>query len=418
MSTDPANRLEELQAQLRARKEALRTRVDTLLREAGDSELPPLEGLREERIRLLQEVQHYKDDGDAMTLQIESNEEAAAVYRVAARVQRFECFADAAENYVEKDLPEEMAKVAATDKNHSEDEVAAYITELQEKREAELKKISALRERTAKRAEDIRNGPKLEQGETNPRCRTMKGKEDEVDKETKEMMDYTSEVRGEKEELLAKVKKLRQERSKLQAELLDEKHKSEKTINDLKSRIRAAEMANTRDTRRCQELNTSNAALTTNAQILMGQLNVEHYGLEGGPTEKQLLKARKEEASRAAKQEANKQNHHDEGKDHQNHNHSNHSCHQQSEDGYNGNNNRTPFQRNETGTSCGQGSGISSRRQSISAKPPLVALKRTESQRNREAAVRAEVDHRREEEGSAVRSRRRSSTQMSQTSDR
>ncbi|ORC91587.1 putative OSM3-like kinesin [Trypanosoma theileri] len=404
MSTDPANRLEELQAQLRTRKEALRTRVDALLKEAGDSELPPLEALREERMRLIREVQHHKDDGDAMALQIESNEDAAAVYRVAARVQRFEYFADSVETYVEKELPEEIAQVAAHDKNHSEDEVAAYITELQEKREAELKKINNLQERTAKRAQDLRNGPKLEQGEVNAHSRSMKAKEEELDKETKDTIEYTSEVRNEKQELLAKVKTLRQEKSKLQAELLDEKHKGEKAINDLKSRIRHAEMTNTRDTRRCQELNSSNAALTTNAQILMGQLNVEHYGVDGAPSEKKLLQERKSEERRAAKQLAQQpeeENHH----------------HQETEDGHSSHNNHTPYHRNETGNSVAAGSGISSRRQSAAAKPPLVALKHTESQLNREAALRAEVGHRREEEVSAARARRRSSTQLSQASE-
>ncbi|KEG14127.1 putative OSM3-like kinesin [Trypanosoma grayi] len=436
MSSDPAFRLEELQSQINVRNAALQARLDSVMGETGETELPQLEELKEERVRLMRDIQHHKDEGDAKLVQIEAHEGASAMYRVAARVQRFEDFANHAAEYVEKELPEEINRVAEADKRHSEDEVAAYIADLQSERAEELRKINVLKERTAKRAKEIRNGPRVEHEEVTANSRAMKPKEDEIDRETKETMNYTDEAKSTKGELVAKIKKLRQEKSKLQVSLLDAKHKSEKEIHELEASIRRAEIANTRDVRLCQQLNTGNAALTTNAQILLGQLNVEHYGVEGGPTEKMLINMRQEEAKTvvAAAENGNKTN---------------------------GCNGGGTYQRNDTENSNGAASGVSSRRASIPSKPPLVALKRTESQRNRdaateqerrekeeaasvgisparsrgadsvhsgaavkpplvaskptssqrnrEAAVRADLEHRREEDGSAARSQRRGS---------
>ncbi|RNF11112.1 putative OSM3-like kinesin [Trypanosoma rangeli] len=389
MSTDPVARLEELETELRTRKEALSSRIQSLLNESGDSELPQLHVLREDRVRLMEEIQHNKDEGDALLLQGEGNGKAALLYRVAARVQRFEEFVGRAEDYVKAVLPEEIERIAESDKLHSEDEVAAYINELQVKREEELRKIALLKERTAKRAQDMRNGPRVEHGELNAYSRVAKAKEEELDKETKEMQEYTDAAKIKKSVLLAKIKELRQAKSKLQVELLDNKHKNEKIVNDIKIRIRHAELSNTRDIRVCQQLNTGNAALTTNAQTLLGQLNVEHYGIEGAPSDHALLTMRKEEKKRALAAVAS--------------NHNNNNGSSQAADGEVDVNSKGAYKRHSTQNSNG-------------SKPPMAAFKRTESQRNREAAVLSSMSQRREGGSSAPHSRT-FSKQMSQGSE-
>ncbi|RNF13035.1 putative OSM3-like kinesin [Trypanosoma conorhini] len=404
MSADPVKRLEELEAELRARNEALSSRIQSLLTESGDSELPELHVLREDRVRLIEEIQHNKDEGDALLLQVEGNGEVASLYRVAARVQRFEEFADRANNYVKTVLPNEIERIAEADRLHSDDEVAAYIKDLQTKREGELKKIALLKERTAKRAQDMRNGPRVEHGELNALSRVTKAKEEELDKETRDTQAYTDEAKAKKCELLAKIKELRQAKSKLQAELLDNKHKNEKLVNGIKTRIRHAELSNTRDVRVCQQLNVGNAALTTNAQTLLGQLNVEHYGIEGAPSENALLTMRKEEVKRASAAVSNNRNNNNGTSQAANGTSQAANGASQAANGASQAanvdvdiNSKGAYQRHGTQNSNGSASAASSRQQLNAAKTPLEELKRTESQRGDEAAVQENLDKRREE---------------------
>ncbi|KAF8283959.1 hypothetical protein TcBrA4_0058850 [Trypanosoma cruzi] len=376
MLSDPVNRLEELQAELLSRQNALSSRIQSILSETGEKELPELQVLSEGRVQLIKEIQHTKDEGDALLLQVEGNGEAASMYRVAARVQRFEEFANRANEYVKNVLPEEIERVADADRHHSDDEVAAYIKELQAKREEELRKIGMLKERTTKRANDLRNGPRVENGELNALCRVSRAKEEELDKETKETQEYVDEARLKKADLIAKIKELRQAKSKIQVELLDTKHKNEKKVNEMKARIRHAELANKRDIRVCQQLNTTNAALTTNAQTLLGQLNVEHYGIEGAPSEKALITMRKEEERRAAAALANGRG---------NNNNGSHPA---------GNETDGLCPGRDTGNFNGDTSAPSSRRQSNQQNPALAAIQRTASQRSRDASQKADLDQR------------------------
>ncbi|KAF5224174.1 hypothetical protein TcYC6_0072640 [Trypanosoma cruzi] len=388
MLGDPVNRLEELQAELLSRQNALSSRIQSILSETGEKELPELQVLSEDRAQLIKEIQHTKDEGDALLLQVEGNGEAASMYRVAARVQRFEEFANRANEYVKNVLPEEIERVADADRHHSDDEVAAYIKELQAKREEELRKIGILKERTTKRANDLRNGPRVENGELNALCRVSRAKEEELDKETKETQEYVDEARLKKADLIAKIRELRQAKSKLQVELLDTKHKNEKKVNEMKARIRHAELANKRDIRVCQQLNTTNAALTTNAQTLLGQLNVEHYGIEGAPSEKALITMRKEEERRAAAALANGRGN--------NNNNGSHPA---------GNETEGLCPRRDTGNFNGDASAASSRRQSNQQNTGLAAMQRTASQRSRDASQKADLDQRRQSGQSSQASR-------------
>ncbi|EKF29959.1 OSM3-like kinesin, putative [Trypanosoma cruzi marinkellei] len=388
MLTDPVNRLEELQAEVLSRQNALSSRIQSILSETGDKELPELQVLSDDRVQLIKEIQHTKDEGDALLLQVEGNAEAASMYRVAARVQRFEEFANRANEYVKNVLPEEIERVADADRHHSDDEVAAYIKELQAKREEELRKIGLLKERTTKRANDLRNGPRVENGELNALCRVSRAKEEEPDKETRETQEYVDEARLKKVDLIAKIKELRQAKSKLQVELLDTKHKNEKKVNEMKARIRHAELANKRDIRVCQQLNTTNAALTTNAQTLLGQLNVEHYGIEGAPSEKALITMRKEEERRAAAALANGRGN--------NNNNGSHPA---------GNEPEGLCPRGDTGNFNGDASAESSRRHSNQQNPALAELQQTASQRSRDASQKADLYQRRQSGQSSQASR-------------
>ncbi|CCW60903.1 unnamed protein product [Phytomonas sp. EM1] len=250
------------------------TRLRTIMAEYNFdvSSLPSLEVLREERVRLIEEIRHHKDEQDSLSLDIEGLEGAAELYNTAARVQRLENFVAEGSVYVEKVLPGEIERFLEDDRRRSDEEVAAYAQELDSRRERILQKASAAKERTTKLANR----------------QASKHVDPELDDGIENTIAHVDGNVGQIELLSDKVKKFRTLKSKLLAELAREKKDSAGMEKNLNIQIKNAELSNARDARLSKELNASNASLTANVQLLMNQLNVEHYGIDNVPTNAQL----------------------------------------------------------------------------------------------------------------------------------
>ncbi|EAN79232.1 hypothetical protein, conserved [Trypanosoma brucei brucei TREU927] len=272
--------IEELQNQLDARRARLQSRINALLRAGGDENLPHLDELHLERLRLMQTTTELRESCSDVKQEVEEQHGAHLVYPLAARVQRLEGFAQRAAAYVVDELPAEMENLAAADKIHSKEEIAAYGVELQKTLEGEHRSIEALRQRTARCAREIRNGPRIIRGEPLAGTRFTRAQTQEVPDELRDTLAYTDEAKINNTELVLRVRELRKVRKELQMQVREEKQRTEKEITKLKINIRSMELANKRDASICQRLNVTNAALTTNAQTLLGQLNVEHFGNE------------------------------------------------------------------------------------------------------------------------------------------
>ncbi|KAG5495219.1 hypothetical protein JKF63_02274 [Porcisia hertigi] len=275
-------------AAVKAELEAARAAHDARVREITQDNpldcdanaLPSLEELRLERARLSEQVRHHKDEQDSLALDIEGLPGAAEVYQLAARVQRLEHFAKRASEYVKDALPQEIEKTIEEDRRQSSAELVAYIEELQNKRARILKKVTVAQESISRRRAGNAIGGKRDS-------------QDSLSPLEAEEVAHTEENKGESVVLHEKIMKFRSIRTQLQIETVKQKSESEKMEESMRRSIRNAELANSRDARQCREMNTHNAALTTTAQLLMDQLNVEHYGFDGAPTSKQLLEDRK-----------------------------------------------------------------------------------------------------------------------------
>lgn len=299
--------------------------------EFNPENLPSLQELREERVRLTEQIRHHKDEQDSLALDIESQEGTAEVYQIAARVQRFEHFAAHAYSYVNETLPAEIEQIIEADAKHSEEEVASYVQDLQKRRERVVNSIAAA-QHPAKRKNTDEAVP--------------------LDDDTKKSLAHAQENESEATTLSEKLKKYRAIKTKLQSDIMKEKCDGKKTLDGIEARIKSAQLANARDARLCKELNSGNAALTTNAQMLMSQLNDEHYGIDNAPTAQQLIEERNAREATPADEET--------GSHHPSQNSCNAALHEPS-----------PHASDAP-------SYASSRRQSLS-KPPLVASKSTPS---------------------------------------
>lgn len=378
--------LEELRAQIGDRNDDLLARIEAFLQETGETGLPQLQDLTREKEELLEGIERDKEEGDALLHRINEDPDAPNVFRVGARVLRFEDFMGRVTDYVQSELPQRIERaVNEAGGGQFDEETVNAMREMRVKRQEELRKIGVLQQRTSKRAKEMREGPRIEPGELGAKSRIAKGAMDGMDEETQRTLESAEKAKKKKETLLRRVKDLRHEKCKLQAELLEEKHKNEKAMNALKARIRQAELANTRDIRLCQQLNTGNAALTTNANILLGQLNVEHYGVAGAPNERALLTMIKEGPKGPRPGEENG-------------------------DGQNVNFNpndlwRELFEKKTVKSPSGE-QHVSpsfrelSRRQSVAS---VASGKQAGSQRNRDSIVRSEVDQSRDGNQSASR---------------
>lgn len=353
-------------ADLEAARAAHESNMSSQPAEYNVNSMPSLQELRSERMRLSEQVRHHKDEQDSLALDIEGQEGAAELYQVAARVQRLEHFANRAETYVDETLPQEIEKTVEDDRHQSNMELCAYIQELQSKRSNTLKKVVASQETMNKK---------------NQRANGAAGaaKAEEEDPLERQAIEHTMENKDESVVLQQKIRKFRSMKTKLQSDIVKEKTDAKKMEETMRTRIRNGELANARDGRQCKELNTRNAAVTTNAQLLMDQLNVQHYGFDNAPSTKQLLQDRKDRIATPEPTPMEQQS----------------------------------YARHGSGASYGSRqshtNSISSRQ--AAGKPPLVALKPTESQRARNNAAREE-----REEASA--SQRRNSDAASYQSSR
>ncbi|KPA81061.1 putative mitochondrial hypothetical protein [Leptomonas pyrrhocoris] len=364
-ASQSSEELEKEYHRLKAEVKAARARRDARVEEVTHGEaMPSLEELRDERVRLTEQVRHHKDEQDSLALDIEGQEGAAEVYQTAARVQRLEHFATRAEEFAEKTLPAEIEKTVDEDRHQSNAELCAYIQELQNKRSAVLKKVVASQENQKKKSQ---------------RSQTSQKNAAEESPEEKKAIDHTNENKDEAVVLQNKIRKFRSMKTKLQSDIVKERADSKKMEERMSTRMRAAELANARDARQCKEMNDRNAAVTTNSQLLMDQLNVEHYGMDNAPTTKQLLQDRQEREATPPPTPANER----------------------------------PYGRHGSGASVGSKqshtNSVNSRQHA--GKPPMVALKRTESQTNRDNAIREEVSasRRRDSDAASYQSSRRQS---------
>lgn len=339
----------------RRAEQAQRTRQIMAEHDFAGETLPSLQELREERVRLTEQTRHHKDEQDSLTLDIEGQEGATQVYQVAARVQRYEHFAARSHTYVQEQLPLEIEQVIEEDQRHSEEEVAAYIQELQTRRENTLKKVSAVQQRSTKKGKATETSDDLHQD----------------DEETRRVIEHAEANVNESQTLSEKVKKFRALKTKLSTEIVREKRDSKNTEQQLNARIKNAELSNARDARQCKELNSGNAALTSNAQLLMSQLNIEHYGMDNAPTKAQLIEDRK---AREATPELTPAN-------------------EESE------------RRSRRSKANADSVSVSSRQ----SRPPLVASKPTASQKSRDVATKQEREERRSSEVASHSSSRRQS---------
>jgi hypothetical protein len=368
-AAQPSSALEAEYHRLKAEIDAARARREARVREVTHGKaMPSLEELRDERVRLSEQVRHHKDEQDSLALDIEGQEGAAEVYQMAARVQRLEHFANRAEEYADKTLPEEIEKTVEEDRHQSNAELCAYIQELQNKRSTALKKVVASQENQCKKSQRQQANKK-----------NSAAAAEEEDPEEKKAVEHTKENKDESEVLAEKIRKFRSMKTKLLSDIVKEKADSRKMEDSMRTRIRAAELANARDARQCKEKNDHNAAVTTNSQLLMDQLNVEHYGFDNAPTTKQLLQDRKDREATPPPTPINERAY-----------------------GRHGSEASNGSKKSHTNSVCSR---------QRAAKPPMVALKRTESQTNRDNAIREEVSasRRRDSDAASYQSSRRQS---------
>lgn len=319
----------------------------------------PLDVLRAARAQLSERIRHHKDEQDSLALDLECHAGGSEIHHLAARVRRLERFNEAVAAHVSGTMTREVEHVLQADERHSEEEVAQYAAELQSRRDALFRRIAAVAEQPPRGRED------------NIRTHTKAVELQEMDRTA---LAHVSENENQLAVLTEKVKKFRTMKSRLEAELVATERQAAHEMNRMRQRVKRAQLDIARDTRQCQELNTRNATLTTTAQMLMSQLNAEHYGVEGAPTPQQLIEAYKEMADEDTISQGISDTH------------NNNNC----------NNNHNNNNNNHAGQSGSQ--------RASAVRPPMVSVKTTASQRMREKAAR--------EQRSAVRAgaeRRRSS---------
>lgn len=218
-------------------------------------------------------------------------------FQLCARLHRIECYCEKAEEWVDKELRPNVENDIAKETEAAELEVAALVEDLQSRRDEAVEKLTALRERIRSRAADMRRGyhrepPKrdaiMDRGsETHTLERSVSPRAqafEEVDDETYEISGYNDLLSEELAQLQERHRRLTKLRSKYQSELLHLKQDNRKEQTALENSIRQVERNIARDQRIVQQLHSSNSALVSTLQMLMGQLSVEHYGTQVGPT--------------------------------------------------------------------------------------------------------------------------------------
>lgn len=294
------------EAILAAKVEELRRQVEERKRrqaelEAAIARFPS----REEIARTHEEVQanleHTRKELENTIEQIEPlREPEERAYQLCARLHKLESYCQKAEDWAENVLRKNVEDDIAQEQQQSEADVAAYIEQLQQRREESLEKLIALRDRVRTRAADLRRGHhrdpmKKESGafelvnttqvnnmerSASPRPQDF----EEIDDNTYEISVFNDQLNDELNTLQARLRRLQKTRSRYQRELMMYKSDSKKDIASLENSIRQTEQRIARDQRLIQQLHASNGALVSTLQMVMSQLNVEHYGTLLGPT--------------------------------------------------------------------------------------------------------------------------------------
>lgn len=235
------------------------------------------------------------------------------IFVIAARVNRLESFCARAEQWIAGPLSLDVEAAIANEEQEAEAQVAAVALDILQKRKEQLASITELKARVASRAAAIRRGhqkepvkkvdgfefvwtPQTEALERNASPRPVEG--DRRDEETHELIQFNGEVHERLHTLHGKLRHLTTLRGKLQTECLRQRHENVREETLLKNSIRQTELQIARDTRFANQLNATNASLVSTLQMLMGQLNVEHYGMLGGPASMELAKLQEQEALR------------------------------------------------------------------------------------------------------------------------
>ena len=235
------------------------------------------------------------------------------VLTIAARVNRLEQFCKRAEDWIEGPLTKDVDDAIAHEERESEQQVAQVIQQILAKRDEQLSSIHELKQRVALRAAAIRRGhqkepvrkmdgfeyvstEQVEALERNVSPRPQEG--DRLDEETHDLLAFNVEVHDRLETLQSKVRRLTALRSKLQMDCLRQRHETRRDETLLTNAIRQTDLQIARDNRFSDQLNATNASLVSTLQLLMGQLNVEHYGVLGGPASIELAQRQEIEAQR------------------------------------------------------------------------------------------------------------------------
>jgi hypothetical protein len=232
---------------------------------------------------------------------------------IAARVNRLEKFCARAEEWIAGPLTRDVEAAIASEEKEAESQIASVALEILQKRKEQLASINELKSRVAARAAAIRRGhqkepvrkidgfefvstEQVEALERNVSPRPLDG--DRRDEETHDLIMFNDEVCERLNTLHGKLRHLTALRGKLQTECLRQRHETARDETLLKNSIRQTELQIARDIRFGNQLNATNASLVSTLQLLMGQLNVEHYGMLGGPASMELAKLQEQEAIR------------------------------------------------------------------------------------------------------------------------
>lgn len=288
------NQIEEVKKQIAERK--LR---HAELQEAL-SEFPSREALEVSKRDVTQRLEDTRKELQATVDALEplqAPEQQA--FQLCARLHRLESYCDKAELWVDKELRPNVEADIAKETEAAEVEVAALVEDLQGRRDEAVEKLAALRDRIRTRAADMRRGyhrepPKrealIDQGGESARQPTVERSVspraqayEEVDDETYEISTYNDRLSDELEQLQERQRRLTKLRSKYHSELLHLKQDNRKEQTALDNSVRQVERNIARDQRIVQQLHSTNSALVSTLQMLMGQLNVEHYGTLVGP---------------------------------------------------------------------------------------------------------------------------------------
>jgi hypothetical protein len=235
------------------------------------------------------------------------------VFQIAARLNRLEKFCDRADHWIENVLTRDVESAIASEEKEAEAQISSVALDILQKRKEQLAAITELKTRIACRAASIRRGHQkepsrriegfeyvaTEQATAHERSVSPRPVEGDLrDEETHDLIMFNDDAHERLSVLQNKLRTLQSLRGKLQTDCLRQRHEHAREETILQNSIRQTELQIARDTRLGHQLNATNASLVSTLQMLMGQLNTEHYGILGGPATMELASVLEQEASR------------------------------------------------------------------------------------------------------------------------